>query len=86
MNAFSVILILLGCVFPVLAFIASIIFITYYGSPDDSKQAWLPRGVVIIAFTLALVSVILLPLDIANDRFEAGMNFGLGILWQVTIF
>jgi hypothetical protein len=58
---------------------------SYYGSPDDSRRAWLPRGVVVIAFSLALLSVILLPLDIANDRFDAGMNFGLGILWQVEL-
>ncbi|KAL0476845.1 lipocalin-interacting membrane receptor [Acrasis kona] len=83
LTVFSIILIILACVFPFFALAASIIYLCYYGSPDDSKLAWFPKGIVVLAFALAILSVFLLPLDIANARLGAGMTFGLGITWQV---
>jgi hypothetical protein len=83
LTVFAIILIILACVFPFFTLAVAIIFMCYYGSPDDSKLAWFPKGIVVIAFMLGLLSVFLLPLDIANARLSAGMDFGLGIVWQV---
>jgi hypothetical protein len=83
LNAFAYILIVFGTVFPVFSVIAAIAFMWYFSSPEDYKRAWLPRLVVIISFSLAFLSVFLLPLDIANARLDAGLTFALGIIWQV---
>lgn len=83
LNAFSYILIVFGTVFPIFAVGAAIAFIWYFSSPEDYKRAWFPRIVIIIAFSLAFLSVFLLPLDIANSRLDAGLSYALGIIWQV---
>ena len=37
-----------------------------YSSPHDKNQAWVPKIVVVLSFSLACFAVLLLPLDVAN--------------------
>lgn len=96
LTVYSIILIILACIFPFFALGVAIVFMCYYGTPDDYKMVTccdkeipliplgcFPRGIIVLSFMLGLLSVFLLPLDIADARLGAGMNFGLGIVWQV---
>jgi hypothetical protein len=82
-NAFGIILIVFSTSAPIFSIIAAIAFMWYYSSPEDYKRAWIPRGVVVIAFSLAFMSVFLLPIDVANARLDGGLTFALGVIWQV---
>ena len=50
--------------------LVTLVVMTYimvvYSHPDDKNKAWVPKVVVVLAFSLAAFSVILLPFDVAN--------------------
>jgi LMBR1 domain-containing protein 1 len=41
--------------------------LVYYQHPDDHNTAYVPKGVVLFGFVLAGGTVLLLPLDVANN-------------------
>jgi len=43
-----------------------------YQHPDDKNDAYLPKAVVVLGFCLAGVTVLMLPLDVANNEGYAG--------------
>lgn len=56
----------------VLLLIAALYFLVYYQHPDDRNEAWFPKLTVLLGLVLAGATVLLLPLDVANNEGYAG--------------
>ncbi len=82
-TAYGIVLIVCACLLPIAAVTISTLFVCYYGSKEDSWLAWTPRLVVCIGLGLTFLTIVLLPLDVANAKMKGGLDFGLGIFWQV---
>ena len=52
--------------------IVAVYLLVHYQHPDDKNEAYLPKFVVIFGFVLAGATVLLLPLDVANNEGYAG--------------
>lgn len=67
-------LLIICCVvaFVVLA-LAGLYLLVYYMHPDDKNDAYLPKLTVITGFMLAGITVLMFPLDVANNEGYAGM-------------
>jgi LMBR1 domain-containing protein 1 len=52
----------------VILLIAGVYLIVYYQHPDDQNDAYAPKLVVLFGFFLAGATVLLLPLDVANNE------------------
>jgi LMBR1 domain-containing protein 1 len=61
---------------------SSIYLLVYFQSPEDKNQAYLPKVVVILGLCLSSATVLLLPLDVANNT-TGGLH--LDGLWQAVI-
>jgi len=46
--------------------------LVHFQHPDDKNEAWLPKGTVILGFVMAGASVLLMPLDVANNENYVG--------------
>ena len=46
--------------------------LVYYQHPDDHNEAYAPKAVVLLGFVLAGATVLMLPLDVANNEGYAG--------------
>ena len=55
-----------------LLLVAAVYFLVHYQHPDDRNEAWFPKLTVILGFVLAGATVLLLPLDVANNEGYAG--------------
>ena len=53
-------------------FVIALYLLVYYQHPDDHNEAWIPKLVVIGGFVLAGATVLMLPLDVANNEGYAG--------------
>jgi LMBR1 domain-containing protein 1 len=65
-------LILATCISFVLLLVASLYFLVQYQHPDDRNEAWFPKLTVLLGLVLAGATVLLLPLDVANNEGYAG--------------
>uniref|UniRef100_A0A7S2YMM4 LMBR1-like membrane protein n=2 Tax=Entomoneis paludosa TaxID=265537 RepID=A0A7S2YMM4_9STRA len=54
--------------------VAAVYLLVYYQHPDDHNDAYIPKFVVIIGFCLAGWTVLLFPLDVANNEGYAGCD------------
>ena len=52
--------------------IAGVYLLINYQHPDDKNDAYLPKAVVVLGFVLSGVTVLMLPLDVANNEGYAG--------------
>jgi uncharacterized membrane protein len=52
--------------------VAGIYLLIFYQHPDDHNEAYMPKAVVLFGFVLAGATVLLLPLDVANNEGYAG--------------
>lgn len=52
--------------------VGAVYLLVYYQHPDDHNEAWIPKLVVIFGFVLAGATVLMLPLDVANNEGYAG--------------
>lgn len=84
-----VLIILCAGIFPILALVAAIVYLCNYIHEDDKKwdSAVIPKIVFTMAFMLGVLSIIIMPLDIANAKFlqDDNLQFAIGIIWQVNI-
>ena len=44
----------------------NVYILVHFQHPEDRNQAWWPKFVVVFGLTLAVLSILLLPLDVAN--------------------
>lgn len=58
----------------VLLLIVAIYFLVHYQHPDDRNDAWFPKLTVVLGIVLAGATVLLLPLDVANNEGYAGCD------------
>jgi LMBR1 domain-containing protein 1 len=65
-------LILATCISFVLLLLAATYFLVHYQHPDDKNDAWFPKLTVLLGLVLAGATVLLLPLDVANNEGYAG--------------
>lgn len=59
-------LILVTVVVAVLVVAANLHILVHFQHPEDRNQAWLPKVVVVFGMSLAMMSVLMFPLDVAN--------------------
>lgn len=59
-------LIIVAVVVSALALLCNVYVLVHFQHPDDRNQAWFPKVVVITGLTIAVLSILLLPLDVAN--------------------
>ena len=52
--------------------VSALYLLVYYQHPDDHNEAWVPKLVVIFGFVLAGSTVLMFPLDVANNEGYAG--------------
>lgn len=55
--------------------IGAVYLLVYYQHPDDHNEAWIPKLIVILGFVLAGATVLMLPLDVANNEGYAGAYY-----------
>jgi len=67
MDLFLVIMI--AVVFLILLAI-NVYIIVHFQHPDDKNEAYFPKLLVLLGFTLAEGSILMLPLDVANNEGE----------------
>ena len=61
-------LIVVTAVVCVLAVVVALYVLVSFQHPEDKNQAWFPKGVVILGISLAIWTVLLFPLDVANRQ------------------
>jgi LMBR1 domain-containing protein 1 len=59
-------LILIACIVAVLCVAANVYLLVHYQHPDDCNQAWVPKIVVVFGLWIAMITILLFPLDVAN--------------------
>lgn len=64
----------MSCISVVLLFIVSLYFLVYYQHPDDKNEAWFPKITVLLGMMIAGATVLLLPLDVANNEGYSGCD------------
>jgi LMBR1 domain-containing protein 1 len=52
----------------VILLVVGFYLLVYYQHPDDHNTAYFPKGVVVLGFVIAGATVLLLPLDVANNE------------------
>ena len=55
--------------------VVGLYLLVHYQHPDDKNEAYLPKFVVIFGFVLAGATVLLVPLDVANNSEYAGESY-----------
>eukprot|EP00899_Mesostigma_viride_P010788 jgi/Mesvir1/19710/Mv09970-RA.1 len=65
-DGFNPFLIVIICVISVLTLLINIYIIIEFQHPEDVNQAWFPKFVVLVGLTIAILSILMLPLDVAN--------------------
>lgn len=61
-------LIVITAVVCVLAVLVALYMLIAFQHPEDRNQAWFPKAVVIFGISLAIWTVLLIPLDVANRQ------------------
>lgn len=93
-DGFNVGLLIVAIVVAALVAVANVYVIVCYQHPEDRNQAWLPKLVVLLGLCVAVWSVLLIPLDVANsaacpdgsslDNCDA--TFPMETLWYIAYF
>ncbi|EFJ32053.1 hypothetical protein SELMODRAFT_75198 [Selaginella moellendorffii] len=66
MSDFNVILLIIVIVVTVLVFLFNTYLLVNYQHPDDHNQAYFPKAVVVFGLSVAQLSILMLPADVAN--------------------
>lgn len=82
-SAYGIVLIVCACILPIFTLAFGALFICYYGSREDKGLAWFPKSVMMVSLGLSFLTILLLPIDVANVQLHGGLEHGLSIFWQV---
>ncbi len=52
----------------ILVLLVSLYLVVNYQHPEDRNQAWIPKIVVLLGFAVAFWTILLFPLDVANQQ------------------
>ncbi|RVX06056.1 LIMR family protein [Vitis vinifera] len=65
---FNLALVIVAIVVCVLVFLFNIYLLVNYQHPDDANQAYFPKFVVVLGLSIAAISILMLPADVANRQ------------------
>ncbi|KAG1371533.1 LIMR family protein [Cocos nucifera] len=68
MGDFNLALVIVAVVVSVLVLLVSVYLLVNYQHPDDVNQAYFPKLVVILGLSVATISILMLPADVANRQ------------------
>ncbi|KAJ8645396.1 hypothetical protein MRB53_007144 [Persea americana] len=68
MGDFNLALLIVAIVVCVIVFIFNIYLLINYQHPDDANQAYFPKFVVVFGLSIAAISILMLPADVANRQ------------------
>lgn len=68
MGDFNLALIIVAIVVCIIVFIFNVYLLVNYQHPDDKNQAYFPKFVVVLGLSVALISILMLPADVANRQ------------------
>ncbi|KAK9054929.1 hypothetical protein SSX86_026008 [Deinandra increscens subsp. villosa] len=68
MGDFNLALVIVAIVVCVLVFIFNLYLLVNYQHPDDKNQAYFPKFVVVLGLSVAVISILMLPADVANRQ------------------
>ncbi|KAF8402656.1 hypothetical protein HHK36_010745 [Tetracentron sinense] len=68
MGDFNLALVIVAIVVCVLVFMFNIYLLVNYQHPDDVNQAYFPKFVVVFGLSVAAISILMLPADVANRQ------------------
>ncbi|RCV43904.1 hypothetical protein SETIT_9G331800v2 [Setaria italica] len=81
MGDFNVALVIVAAVVSVLVLLVSVYLLVNYQHPDDANQAYFPKLVIVLGLTVAVLSILMLPADVANRQacrkavYNGALNF-----------
>eukprot|EP00966_Prymnesium_polylepis_P227418 5262719-Prymnesium_polylepis.1 len=78
----DVFLLVVCIVMSVMIMIGSFYFLVYFSSEEDRNVAYVPKVIVVLGLTLVCLTVLMLPLDVANRQSDGG--FDMEFLWNLT--
>uniref|UniRef100_A0A7S0S7E8 LIMR family protein n=1 Tax=Mantoniella antarctica TaxID=81844 RepID=A0A7S0S7E8_9CHLO len=65
-DGYNWFLILVAVVCTVVVVLINVYILVHFQHPEDRNQAWFPKFIVVFGLTLSVLSILLLPLDVAN--------------------
>ncbi|XP_071722695.1 LIMR family protein At3g08930-like [Rutidosis leptorrhynchoides] len=68
MGDFNLALVIVAIVVCVLVFLINVYLLVNYQHPDDKNQAYFPKFVVVLGLSVASISILMLPADVANRQ------------------
>ncbi|GAB4857341.1 hypothetical protein Ancab_015249 [Ancistrocladus abbreviatus] len=68
MGDFNLALVIVAIIVCVLVFIFNVYLLVNYQHPDDVNQAYFPKFVVVLGLSVAVISILMLPADVANRQ------------------
>ncbi|XP_078432432.1 LIMR family protein Os06g0128200-like [Wolffia australiana] len=68
MGDFNLALVIVAVVVCVLVFLFNVYLLVNYQHPDDANQAYFPKAVVVFGLSVAAISILMLPADVANRQ------------------
>ncbi|XAR68818.1 hypothetical protein NMG60_11000190 [Bertholletia excelsa] len=68
MGDFNLALVIVAIVVCVLVFLVNVYLLINFQHPDDANQAYFPKFVVILGLSVAAISILMLPADVANRQ------------------
>ncbi|ERN12270.1 hypothetical protein AMTR_s00034p00237580 [Amborella trichopoda] len=68
MRDFNLALVIVAAVVCVLVFIFNVYLLINYQHPDDVNQAYFPKFIVVWGLSVAGISILMLPTDVANRQ------------------
>lgn len=68
MGDFNLALVIVAVVVSVLVLLFNVYLLVNYQHPDDKNQAYFPKLVVVFGLSIAVISILMLPADVANRQ------------------
>ncbi|KAL5994651.1 hypothetical protein ACLOJK_024704, partial [Asimina triloba] len=68
MGDFNLALLIVAIVVCVAVLLVSLYLLVNYQHPDDINQAYFPKFVVVLGLSVAIISILMLPADVANRQ------------------
>lgn len=68
MGDFNVVLLIISIIVCIVTFIFNVYILINYQHPDDSNQAYFPKVLVVLGLSVAEISILMLPADVANKH------------------
>lgn len=68
MGDFNLALVIVAVILVVIVFVFNVYLLVNYQHPDDKNQAYFPKFVVVLGLSVAAISILMLPADVANRQ------------------